>query len=146
EQVDFRITVEGSPLPLRSTIHDDVYSIGREALLNAFRHSGATAVAVELEYAPRQMRIVVRDNGCGIDKQVLQAGRDGHFGLTGMRERAKRIGARLKVWSRLAAGTEVELCVPNHIAFESAADGSMFSRLRKFYSRTVTEPRSGDRS
>src|SRR5262252_661261 len=95
-------------MSLRSTIHDDVYSIGREALLNAFRHSGATAVAVELEYALKQMRIVVRDNGCGIDKHVLQAGRDGHFGLTGMRERAKRIGARLKVWSRPAAGTEVE--------------------------------------
>jgi signal transduction histidine kinase len=50
---------------------------------------------------------------------VLHEGRDGHWGLTGMRERAERVGARFKVWSRAAAGTEVEVSVPNSIAFES---------------------------
>jgi nitrate/nitrite-specific signal transduction histidine kinase len=67
----------------------------------------------------KRFRIVVRDDGCGIDPQVLQAGRDGHWGLAGMRERAERVGARLRVWNRAAAGTEVALSVPNSIAFES---------------------------
>jgi len=135
DRIDFRIIVEGSPLPLRATIHDDVYSIGREATVNAFRHAGATTIAVELHYASHQMRIVVRDNGGGIDEQVLETGRDGHFGLTGMHERAKRIGARLKVWSRLSSGTEVDLCIPGHIAFESQPCGSTLKWLAKWYPR-----------
>ena len=59
------------------------------------------------------------DDGCGIDPQVLRAGREGHWGLPGMRERAEKIGARLRVWSRAAAGTEVALSVANSIAYES---------------------------
>ena len=118
--IDFRVVVQGASKPLRSVIRDDVYSIGREALVNAFRHSEASYIDVELEYAPHQLRIVVRDDGCGIDSHVLESGRDGHWGLSGMRERAERIGARLKVLSRTGAGTEVELRVPANVAFESA--------------------------
>lgn len=117
--IDFRVLVEGTPLALRPTIRDDVYSIGREALVNAFRHSRANSIDVELEYAPSQLRILVRDDGCGIDSQVLKSGRDGHWGLAGMRERAKRIGAKFRVLSRTQGGTEVELRVPSDIAFES---------------------------
>src|SRR5258707_321635 len=69
--------------------------------------------------ALRCSRMVVRDDGCGIDPRVLRAGREGHWGLQGMRERAERVGAKLRVWSRTAAGTEVALSVPNSIAFES---------------------------
>ena len=87
--------------------------------MNAFRHSRASCIEVELEYGPKRFRIVVRDDGCGIDPQVLRAGREGHWGLPGMRERAERVGAKLRVWSRAAAGTEVALSVPNSIAFES---------------------------
>src|SRR5262249_31974449 len=92
-QVDFRVVLEGKPTPLRAPIRDDIYSIGREALLNAFRHSHARAIEVALGYEPSQMRIVVRDNGSGIDQQILASGREGHWGLSGMRERAERIGA-----------------------------------------------------
>jgi len=116
---DFRVIVEGPPMPLRPAIRDEVYRIGREALLNAFRHSRASNIKVQLEYATNQLRIVVSDDGCGIDRHVLRSGRDGHWGLSGMRERAERIGANLKVLSRTDAGTEIELCVPSHIAFES---------------------------
>jgi signal transduction histidine kinase len=119
EGIDFRVVVEGPPVPLRSVIRDDVYSIGREAMVNAFRHSRANSINVQLEYAPNQLRIVVRDDGCGINPEVLESGRDGHWGLSGMRERAERIGARLKVLSRAGAGTEVELRVPSDIAFAS---------------------------
>jgi signal transduction histidine kinase len=119
EQIDFRIFVRGSARQLHPVIRDDVYRIGREALTNAFRHSRASRIELELEYSARSFRIVVRDNGCGIDPRMLQSGRDGHWGLPGMREAAERIGARLKVWSRAEGGTEVELSVPSHIAFES---------------------------
>jgi signal transduction histidine kinase len=118
-QIDFRVIVVGSSRKLHPVIRDEVYRIGCEALVNAFRHSRATSIEVELEYAARHFRIVVSDNGCGIDPQVLRSGCDGHWGLPSMRERAERVGARLRVWSRAAAGTEVELSVPSSIAFES---------------------------
>src|SRR5262249_11378105 len=89
------------------------------AIINALRHSGAPSIEVELEYSLHMLRVVVRDNGCGIDEQVLRSGREGHFGLSGMRERAERIGGKLKVWSRPTGGTEVELSIPDHIAFRS---------------------------
>ena len=113
----YRVIVEGKALPLNPMIRDDVFRIGREALVNAFRHSGAQAIEVEIEYGPGRLRLLVRDDGGGIDARVLQAGSDGHWGLPGMRERAGQIGARFTVWSRAAAGTEVELIVPGHLAY-----------------------------
>ena len=115
----FRVVVEGHPSPLSPMIHEEVFSIGREALINAFRHAQAGSIEVELEYAARGLRVLVRDSGVGFDSGALQSGRDGHWGLSGMRERAKRIGAKLRVLSRQNAGTEVDLFVPGHIAFLS---------------------------
>lgn len=123
-QIDFQVIVLGSPRKLNPLIRDEVYHIGRELLVNAFRHSRASCIEVELQYAPWRFRIVVRDDGCGIDPQVLHAGREAHWGLPGMRERAEKVGARLTVWSRAAAGTEVALSVPNSIAFESRVSRS----------------------
>ena len=115
----FKIIVEGQVRPMHPLARDEVYRIGREALVNAFRHSQATSVEVELEYATREFRVLVRDNGCGIDPEVLRLGRDGHWGLSGMSERAHRIGAALKVWSHAGGGTEIELRVPGRVAFQS---------------------------
>ncbi|HET6975928.1 MAG TPA: sensor histidine kinase [Pyrinomonadaceae bacterium] len=117
EVADCRVIVEGAPKQLHPIIRDEAYRIGREALANAFRHSKASKIEVELEYSNKQLRILVRDDGTGIDPDVLQSGRDGHWGLAGMRERAESIGARLKVWSRANAGTEVELLIPSQVAF-----------------------------
>lgn len=114
---EYRVVVEGKPVQLHPIIRDEAYRIGREALVNALNHSHAAKIEVQLEYAPKHLRIVVRDDGAGIDEQILQAGRDGHWGLKGMRERADNIGARLRVSSRINAGTEVELSIPAHIAF-----------------------------
>jgi signal transduction histidine kinase len=114
---DYRVIVQGKPVQLHPIIRDEAYRIGREALVNALHHSQAAKIEVQLEYAPKHLRIVVRDDGAGIDEQVLQTGRDGHWGLAGMRERAENIGARLRVSSRVNAGTEVELSIPAHIAF-----------------------------
>jgi signal transduction histidine kinase len=116
---DCRVIVEGTPRQLHPIIRDEAYRIGREALANAFRHSRGNKIEIELEYSTKQLRILVRDDGAGIDPEVLHSGRDGHWGLAGMRERAESIGARLKVWSRTNAGTEVELVIPGDVAFES---------------------------
>ena len=121
--VDFRVSVAGRQQALRPPIKDEVYRIGREALVNAFRHSGANRVDIELEYADSDLRLRVRDNGCGIDPEVLEAGREGHWGLAGMRERATRIGGLLKISSSANAGTEVQLSIPSALAFQpSPAD------------------------
>jgi signal transduction histidine kinase len=131
---EFRIIVEGTARPLKSILRDEVYLIGREALVNAFRHSHSNSVEVEIDYGNNNLRVVVRDNGRGIDEFVLRSGREGHWGLSGMRERAERIGAKLKVMSRADAGTEIELTVPGRIAFEpSTPRGSQrwLSRLHQ---------------
>jgi len=110
----FRILVEGQAKTLNPAIQEQIYLIAREALLNALRHSGATAIEAEIEYSHRRFRVIVRDNGCGIDPKFIQVGRDLHWGLSGMRERAAGVGAQLRIWSRPGAGTEVEIAVPTH--------------------------------
>jgi signal transduction histidine kinase len=116
--IGFRVVVHGKERELRAGLSDEVYRIGREAIINAYRHSGAKDIETEVEFQPSELRIAVRDNGRGINPQELQWGRNGHWGLQGMRERAERIGAQLRLWSRVALGTEVELCVPGQVAFE----------------------------
>lgn len=74
KQIGYRVVIEGRPRPLHPIIRDEVYRIGREALVNAFRHSGATSIEVDLEYLSKYLRLLVRDNGCGIDPQVLRSG------------------------------------------------------------------------
>ncbi|HET7107651.1 MAG TPA: two-component regulator propeller domain-containing protein [Candidatus Acidoferrum sp.] len=138
-QSEFRVIVEGEPRPLRPIIHDELYYIGREALSNAFRHSGAGEVVVEIEYDSSHLRLLVRDNGRGIDSQVLNAGRDGHWGLSGMRERSERIGGKLKVLSMPSAGTEIHLSVPGRLAFAPEFSLRKSSWFSKFYSRNSAE-------
>ena len=131
-QSEFRVIVEGAPRQMRPVIRDEIYFIGREALANAFRHSGATEVIVEIEYTASHLRILVRDNGCGMDPQVIHSGREGHWGLSGMRERAERIGGKLRVLSMASAGTEIHLSVPSRLAYEpefSNRPRTWFSRL-----------------
>lgn len=132
---NFRVIVEGASVPLRSAIRDEVYRIGREALMNAFRHSRARNINLHLAYAADRLQILVEDDGCGIDSQVLQSGRDGHWGLSGMRERAEKIGGNLKVMSRAGSGTEVVLQLPSHVAFESAASSLASKWLARFQRR-----------
>ena len=115
--VDFRVNVAGRQQPLNPLIQQEIYRIGREALLNAFCHSRAKRIEVELEYADQNLQMRIRDNGTGIDPQVLRNGREGHWGLAGMQERAARIGGTLKISSSPSNGTEVMLTIPSGIAF-----------------------------
>ena len=116
--IDFRVIVAGRQQPLRPPIRHELYRIGREALVNAFCHSQAKRVEFELEYADSDLRMRVRDDGCGIDAQVLRSGREGHWGLAGMRERAARIGGLLNISSNANAGTEIRLSIPSGVAFQ----------------------------
>ena len=135
EGADYRITVKGQPRPLHPLIRDGAYRVGREALLNAFRHARARNVEVEIEYGARSLRLTVRDDGEGIDAQVLSSGRAGHWGLSGMRERARDFGAEFEVRSRAGEGTEVRLNIPGDVAFESHAANGGANRLGRFLPR-----------
>jgi signal transduction histidine kinase len=115
----FRVIVQGQPRALHPVIRDEVSRIGREAVVNAFLHSRATSIEVEIEYNSGYLHILVRDDGKGIDPEILRSGREDHWGIIGMRERAERIDASLKLFSRAEAGTEVELTIPGHIAYQN---------------------------
>jgi signal transduction histidine kinase len=139
----FRVIVDGVPKPLHPVVRDEVYRIGREALVNAFRHAHASSVEVQVEYTAGHLQIVIRDDGCGIDPQVLNSGREGHWGIAGMRERAQRMGGTLRMWSRATAGTEVQLSVPAHVAYQLPPRSSLMRKLLRPYSRFVNAQKSG---
>jgi signal transduction histidine kinase/ligand-binding sensor domain-containing protein len=122
--VAFQVHVEGSPRNLHPILRDEVYRIAGESIRNAFRHADAKQIEVEMHYDDRQVRVRVRDDGKGIDpKLISDDGREGHFGLRGMRERAKLVGGKLTVWSELNAGTEVELRIPAARAYTLPTGG-----------------------
>ena len=119
--VELRVGVEGTPRTLHPIVRDEIYRIGSEALRNAFRHAEAKQIEVELRYDERQLRLRIRDDGKGIDPQFLTAeGRERHFGLHGLRERAKLIGGTLTVWTAPGSGTEIELSVPSFRAYAAS--------------------------
>jgi signal transduction histidine kinase/ligand-binding sensor domain-containing protein len=118
---EFNVEVEGTPRNLHPILRDEVYRIAGEAVRNAFKHAQAERVEVEIRYDERQLRLRVRDDGKGIDAKLLnQGGRAGHYGLPGMRERAKLMGGKLAVWSEADVGTEVELRIPASRAYETS--------------------------
>ncbi len=118
--IRYRIIRQGHAKPIMPAVRRELFFIGREALMNAFQHSQAKTIEVELSFQIRTVGLRIRDDGEGVDAAVQGlGGRRGHFGLTGMRERAKIIGATLKVWSQDGAGTEVDVQVPSAIALGS---------------------------
>ena len=132
----FKTVVEGNVRELHPLVQEESYCIGREAIVNALTHSGGHNVEVEITYEPRQFRLRVRDDGHGIDKRTLEeGGRPDHWGMQGMRERANKIGAELKLWSGHDTGTEVELIVPGSTAYQAAAANSKPSWFRRFSGR-----------
>ena len=131
DSAEFRLVVEGAPRELHPILRDEIYRIAREAVRNAFRHAQALHIEAEISYGEGALRVRVRDDGRGIDPVVVEEGRAGHFGLPGMRERAKRIGAELNVWSGVGSGTEVDLSVPGTIAYGSGPARGRWWRRQK---------------
>jgi len=113
----FDVVVEGTPRDLNPILRDDVYRIAGEALRNAFHHAQARRIEVEIQYDKNHLRLRVRDDGKGVDSEVFTEGRSGHWGVQGMRERAKLLGGQLEVWSELDSGTEIQLSIPASIAY-----------------------------
>jgi signal transduction histidine kinase len=118
---EFYVEVEGTSRHLRPILRDEVYRIAGEAVRNAFKHAQAQKIEVEIRYDDRQLRLRVRDDEKGTDPKVLtKDGQPGHYGLRGMRERAKLMGGKLAVWSELDSGTELELSIPASRAYETS--------------------------
>src|SRR5882757_2489222 len=136
---EFHVGVEGTPRDLHPILRDEVYRIAGEALRNAYRHAVARRIEVEIRYDERQFRLRVRDDGKGIDSKLLNDDeRPGHYGIRGMRERAKLLGGKMTVWSELDSGTEVELSIPAANAY-ATADGRRRSWLAEKFAGKLVE-------
>jgi signal transduction histidine kinase len=110
--VRFSVVTEGSHALLDPGLEGELFFIGREAITNAFRHAAASQIVVEMSFDGRFVRLSCRDDGCGIDPNLLKgAGKGGHWGLLGMRERAEKLGAKFECWSTPGEGTEVTVTV-----------------------------------
>ena len=107
-----QLFVQGDQRTLNPAIQEQLSLIGREAVMNALRHSKASKIEVEVQYLGDLIHMFVRDDGCGINPEAVRQDSDSHWGLRGMRERAQKIAARLDVWSRPGAGTEVRIVAP----------------------------------
>jgi signal transduction histidine kinase/ligand-binding sensor domain-containing protein len=127
----FNLMVEGQTRELHPIMRDEIYRLSREALSNAFRHANAHHIEVEITYGSHAFRLRIRDDGEGIPAEVLDQGRAGHFGLPGMRERARQIGADLTIWSRPGTGTEIDLGLAGTIAYGTSPRRSRFRLFRK---------------
>jgi signal transduction histidine kinase/ligand-binding sensor domain-containing protein len=117
--VTMEVVSDGAERELNAIVRDEAFWIGREAIVNALRHAKPKRIDVTIHYTRKQLALTFRDDGCGIDPSILAAnGRGSHWGLVGMRERAKRTGGTLSISSHLNTGTTVELKIPGKIAYK----------------------------
>jgi len=126
-----QVFVQGKPWTLNPAIQEQLFLIGREAAMNALRHSRATKIEVEVQYLRDLVRVSVRDDGCGINPKAVQRECESHWGLRGMRVRAANISARLAVWSRTGAGTEICLTIPIDVGKRQPMDGAATDSRRE---------------
>jgi ligand-binding sensor domain-containing protein/signal transduction histidine kinase len=128
----YQVIVEGQQLDLSPLLQDEIYRIACELIRNAFTHANANHIEVQIRYDRDQFRLRVRDDGKGIDPKILKTGGvSGHFGISGMQERAQRIGAHLDFWSQDGAGTKVQIAVPASIAYQERRDHNRFRLFHK---------------
>jgi signal transduction histidine kinase len=113
-QIRFRVVLEGKSQLLDPLVYEHAYRIGREALLNAFRHSQASRIELRLACTAKELSLTIRDNGQGMSPDSVYMGCNG---LSWMKTMAERISATLRLLSRARAGTEVFLSIPGEIAF-----------------------------
>jgi signal transduction histidine kinase len=113
--------------PLPETVEENLLRIAQEALTNVIKHSGATLTEIELDYGPKNIVLQVKDNGKGFDKEDCAGPREGHFGLLGISERAKRLQGEIAFFSAPDAGATVRVRIP--IPHESYAPESAEPQL-----------------
>jgi signal transduction histidine kinase len=131
DSATFRLVLEGAPRELNPIVRDELYRIAREGLRNAFTHAEAHHIETEITYAERALRLRIRDDGKGIPPEFLEEGRRAHYGLCGMRERARQIGGRLDIWSRAGAGAEIDLSIASGIAYSQRISNPFWGIFRK---------------
>jgi ligand-binding sensor domain-containing protein/signal transduction histidine kinase len=110
--VHTQFEVGGTLRPLPKQVENNLLRIGQEAVNNAVRHARAENVSVRLVFDATSVRLNVKDDGRGFDPEAQGNGAGGHFGLVGMRERAREMGGEMGVGSRPGEGCEVEVNVP----------------------------------
>jgi signal transduction histidine kinase len=125
------VVVEGPPRNLHPILREEIYAIAREAVRNAFRHAEARNIEADIIYNGSSFQLRIRDDGKGMDPRMVAKGRVGHYGVSGMRERAKRMGGSLDVWTGTEAGTEIELSIPGSIAYGASPGRSILGLFRK---------------
>lgn len=117
--IEASFAVVGNAREMHPVVRDEIYRIGYEAVRNACMHSRCSRLEVGLRYT-QDIALRVSDNGIGIDPLVADQGKDGHFGLPGMRERTARIGGKLTIVSSANSGTEITVVVPGSIVFRKS--------------------------
>jgi ligand-binding sensor domain-containing protein len=133
----FTLDVSGAPRMLHPLVRDEVSRIGREAIANAYKHSAAKTITVHLTYDPHWFRLTISDDGKGIEATILDAGGLlNHWGLKGMRERSRNIGASYELRSRSGEGTCVEIKVAANLAYMPLPQSS-----RTWFQRSKSGPR-----
>lgn len=118
--MEVALSVVGEAREMHPIVRDEVCRIAYEAIRNAYQHSKGSHLTAHLTYA-QDLTLRVGDDGVGIGPVVAETGKDGHFGLQGMRERAARIGGTLAVVSSAGSGTEIKLVVPGRIIFRGSS-------------------------
>jgi len=126
-EVAFCVSVQGTPHALRAVEEDEVFCIAREALTNAFEHANALKISITIAYGDSYFRLSCRDDGQGIEVGTLKEGSVGLWGLQGMRERVKHVGARFETRSSAGLGTEISIVLPSARAYEGT---SCWGRLK----------------
>ena len=129
----FTLTVLGDPKNLHAHVCEELGKLGREALCNAYRHAKAAQIEARIEYRPDALRLLISDDGVGIDKDILAKGAvENHWGLPGMKERASSIGADFRVVSGYGSGTIIQVEVAAQLAYAQFSRGTL-RRLQNFF-------------
>lgn len=114
-----KLVLKGTAMPLNPIVHDEIYWIAREAIINASKHAQASEIRVIVTFGTAAFQLKVRDNGAGLELRDGKEDPAGHWGLRGMQERADWIGGSIKIASEKDKGTEVRLQVPGDRAYRS---------------------------
>jgi hypothetical protein len=128
----FHFSVKGAPTPLQAVVHEEIRMIAREAIANAFRNAGAATIRCQIIFTRRYFIFVCSDDGCGIPEGVFGSGKiRNHWGLVGMQERTRKIGAMLRIVPAVPCGTKVELKLRAAIAYAANMESALVGLVKR---------------
>jgi signal transduction histidine kinase/ligand-binding sensor domain-containing protein len=117
ESIRFDVQIKETPVEIVPHIKDELFCIAREAITNSFRHADAHEIGATLDYGKRALSMICHDDGCGIEPETMESAPRQHYGMLGMRERARRIGATFSCDSKPGEGTTVTVRIPASRAY-----------------------------